>query len=53
MLFLAGYLFTNSPFNLATRLSSGSPGVHTLIYFGVYAAVAFGLYVGVKRMGAR
>jgi len=53
MLFLAGYLFSNSPFNLATRLSAGSIGAQALVYFGVYAAVAFGLYVGVKRMGMR
>jgi ABC-type Na+ efflux pump permease subunit len=53
MLFLVGYLFANSPFNLATRLSAGSVGVQALVYFGVYAAVAFGLYVGVKRMGTR
>ena len=53
MLFLVGYLFANSPFNLATRLSAGSIGVEALVYFGVYAAVAFGLYMGVKRMGMR
>jgi len=53
MLFLAGYLFANSPFNLATRLSADSVGAHALVYFGVYAAVAFGLYVGVKRMGMK
>jgi len=53
MLFLAGYLFANSPFNLATRLSAGSVGAQALVYFGVYAVVAFGLYVGVKRMGMR
>ncbi len=53
MLFLVGYLFANSPFNLATRLSAGSIGVEALVYFGVYAAVAFGLYVGVKRMAVR
>lgn len=53
MMFLAGYLFANSPFNLATRLSAGSVGTEALVYFGAYAAVAFGLYVGVKRMGMR
>jgi hypothetical protein len=53
MLFLVGYLFANSPFNLATRLSAGSVGGQALVYFGAYAAVAFGLYVGVKRMGMR
>jgi len=53
MLFLVGYLFANSPFNLATRLSAGSIGAEALVYFGVYAALAFGLYVGVKKMGTR
>lgn len=53
MMFLVGYLFANSPFNLATRLSSGSIGMQALIYFGIYATVAFGLYSGVKRMGTR
>ncbi|MCZ7402652.1 MAG: ABC transporter permease [Candidatus Methanoperedens sp.] len=53
MLFLVGYLFANSPFNLATRLSAGSVGAEVLVYFGVYAAVALGLYVGVKRIGMR
>ncbi len=51
MMFLAGYLFANSPFNLATRLSAGSIGTEALVYFGIYAAVAFGLYVGIKKMG--
>jgi len=50
MMFLVGYLFANSPFNLATRLSAGSVGVEVLVYFAAYAAVAFGLYVGVKGM---
>lgn len=53
MLFLVGYLFANSPFNLATRLSAGSIGSEALVYFGVYAAVAFVLYLGVKSMGVR
>lgn len=53
MMFLVGYLFANSPFNLATRLSAGSVGPEALVYFGAYAAVAFGLYLGVKRGGVR
>jgi ABC-type Na+ efflux pump permease subunit len=53
MIFLVGYLFANSPFNLATRLSAGSMGAQALVYFAVYAAVAFSLYVGIKRMKVR
>lgn len=51
MLFLVGYLFANSPFNLATQLSAGSAGAESLVYFGAYAAVAFCFYFGVKRIG--
>jgi len=47
LLFMAGYLFADSPFNLITRLSSGAAGAEALIYCGVYAAVAVPLYAHV------
>jgi ABC-type Na+ efflux pump permease subunit len=46
LLFLFGYLFADSPFNLATRLSSGSAGAETLIYSAGYSILALGLYAG-------
>jgi ABC-type Na+ efflux pump permease subunit len=50
LMFLVGYLFTDSPFNIVTRLSAGSIGAEALVYCGVYAAIAYGLYLGVKRI---
>ena len=49
LMFLMGYLFTNSPFNLVTRLSADSIGAVVLVYCGAYAAVAIVLYMGMMR----
>lgn len=51
LMFLMGYLFTDSPFNLVTRLSANSMGAEVLVYCGLYAAVAYGLYMAVKKIG--
>jgi len=51
LMFLMGYLFTDSPFNLVTRLSANSMGAEVLVYCGVYAAVTYGLYMAVKKIG--
>jgi len=37
LMFLMGYIFTDSPFNLMTRLSGGSIGAEALIYCGAYS----------------
>ncbi len=49
LMFLMGYLFTNSPFNLVTRLSADSIGTQALVYCGMYAVVAVALYMGMMR----
>lgn len=49
LMFLMGYLFTNSPFNLVTRLSADSIGAQALVYCGAYGAVAVVLYMGMMR----
>ncbi len=49
LLFLLGYLFADSPFNLVTRLSSGAAGAETLVYIGAYAAIALPLYAYLRR----
>lgn len=49
LLFLLGYLFADSPFNLVTRLSSGSAGADSLVYSAGYAAAAVPLYIYVRR----
>ena len=48
LMFLAGYMFADSPFNLVTRLSAGAMGAEVLGYFGLYAAVALPLYFYAK-----
>lgn len=50
LLFLVGYLFADSPFNMVTRLSSGAAGIETLVYSGAYAALSLPLYVYLKRI---
>lgn len=50
LLFLVGYLFADSPFNMVTRLSSGAAGVETLVYSGAFAVAAFPLYVYIRRL---
>lgn len=49
LLFLAGYLFADSPFNLVTRLSSGAYGIAALVYCGAYAALALPFYIYIKK----
>ncbi len=49
-LFLIGYLFADSPFNLVTRLSSGSAGFEALANAGIYAALALPLYAYIKKI---
>lgn len=49
LLFLAGYLFADSPFNLVTRLSSGAYGIAALVYCGAYAALALPFYTYIKK----
>jgi len=49
LLFLVGYLFTDSPFNLVTRLSSGAYGIVALAYCGAYAVLALPFYIYLKR----
>lgn len=49
-MFLLGYLFADSPFNLVTRLSSGAAGNEALVNFGAYAALALPLYVYIRRV---
>jgi len=48
LMFLVGYLISNSPFNLVTRLSSGSIGVEALTFCGIYAVLVGGLYAYIK-----
>jgi polyferredoxin len=50
LLFLLGYLFADSPFNLVTRLSSGSAGTEALVYIAIYAVAALPLYAYIKRV---
>lgn len=49
LLFLIGYLFADSPFNMVTRLSSGAAGIEALVYSAGYAAAALPLYIYIKR----
>src|SRR5659263_111191 len=49
LMFLMGYLFTNSPFNLVTRLAADSIGAEALVFCGMYAVVAVVLYMGMMR----
>lgn len=49
LMFLIGYLFTNSPFNLATRLSADSIGAQALVYCGMYVSAAIVLYAGMMK----
>lgn len=49
-LFLIGYLFADSPFNLVTRLSSGSAGFEALANAGIYAALTLPLYAYIKKI---
>ncbi len=44
LLFLAGYLFDNSPLNLVVRLASASIGYEALVYCVAYAIIGFMLY---------
>ena len=50
LMFLTGYLFADSPFNLVTRLSAGTAGPDTLVYSGIYFALAVPLYFYATRM---
>lgn len=50
LLFLVGYLFADSPFNMVTRLSSGASGIEALVYSGVFAVIALPLFMYVKRL---
>lgn len=50
LMFLAGYLITNSPFNLVTRLSSGGMGIEALPYCGGYAAAVILLLMYIRRV---
>ncbi|MCZ7356875.1 MAG: ABC transporter permease [Candidatus Methanoperedens sp.] len=50
LLFMGGYLFANSPFNLVTRLSSGAAGSDVLVFFGLYAFIALPLYIYIRNM---
>ncbi len=50
LMFLAGYLFADSPFNLVTRLSAGAMGNEALAYCAAYAAFSIPLYVYLKRV---
>lgn len=48
--FLSGYLFAESPFNLVARLSAGATGAESLLYSGLYAVMAVPLYIYLKRI---
>ena len=50
LMFLAGYLFADSPFNLVTRLSAGAIGTEALASLAAYAAFSIPLYVYLKRV---
>lgn len=50
LMFLAGYLFTSSPFNLVTRLSADSIGIQAISYPVMYAAAAIILYIFSARI---
>jgi ABC-type Na+ efflux pump permease subunit len=50
LMFLAGYLFADSPFNLVTRLSAGAIGTEALANSAAYAAFSIPLYVYLKRV---
>jgi len=48
--FLSGYLFADSPFNLVARMSAGSAGAGSLVYFLIYGAVTVPLYIYLKNI---
>ncbi|MDO9098413.1 MAG: ABC transporter permease, partial [Candidatus Methanoperedens sp.] len=50
LLFLVGYLFADSPFNMVIRLSSGAVGIEMLVYSSVYVVLALPLFMYVKRL---
>lgn len=50
LMFLAGYLFASSPFNLVALLSAGSIGMDSLAYLGAYAAAGIVLYAWLSRI---
>ncbi len=51
VLFLGAYLFADSPFNLVTRLSSGSAGVGQALYgIVLYAALTIPLFIYASRV---
>jgi ABC-type Na+ efflux pump permease subunit len=50
LLFLLGYLFADSPFNLVTRLSAGSAGIEALASAGAYAVLALPFYAYIKKI---
>jgi ABC-type transport system involved in multi-copper enzyme maturation permease subunit len=50
LLFMGGYLFADSPFNLVTRLSCGAAGSDAIVYFGLYASFAFPLYFCIRKL---
>ncbi|MCZ7395187.1 MAG: ABC transporter permease [Candidatus Methanoperedens sp.] len=49
LLFLLGYLFADSPFNIVTRLSSGAAGIEALVNVAPYAALALPFYIYTRR----
>lgn len=51
LMFLAGYLFADSPFNLVTRLSSGAAGIEALGYVGGYVVLGLVLHLFIRRFG--
>lgn len=50
LLFLVGFLFAESPFNLVTRLAAGAIGTESVIYCGAYATAALPLFAYLKRI---
>ncbi|HEY9207259.1 MAG TPA: ABC transporter permease [Candidatus Methanoperedens sp.] len=50
LLFLLGYLFADSPFNLAARLAAGSSGIEALAYSGAYAVLGLSFYVSFRQI---
>lgn len=50
LLFLSGYLYANSPLNLAMRLSTGSIDTAALAYLALYVLIPIPLYLLTRRM---
>ncbi|MCX9010355.1 MAG: ABC transporter permease [Candidatus Methanoperedens sp.] len=48
--FLSGYIFAESPFNLVARMSAGATGTEELVFLGLYAVLAVPLYIYVKKI---